>query len=71
MSRSARCGGEDGRSSASNGVVGARGLRPRGRPFEEEVPTVVHGMRWAARRTAGAMVPAGVISAEGVIRCRW
>jgi len=26
--------GEGGRSSASNGGVGARGLRPRGRPFE-------------------------------------
>ena len=51
-------GGEGGRSSASNGVVGARGLRPRGRPIEEEVPTVVHGMRWAALRAAGGGVVA-------------
>ena len=37
---------EGGRSSASNGIgQGARGLRPRGRPFEEEVPTVPNGTR--------------------------
>jgi hypothetical protein len=41
-------------------VKGARGLRPRGRPFEEEVPTVAHGMRWvgldAARAGAGVLL---------------
>ena len=56
-------GGEGGRSSASNGVVGARGLRPRGRPIEEEVPTVVHGRRCAGRRAAGARL-VGVCAAR-------
>jgi hypothetical protein len=47
--------GEGGRSSASNGIgQGARGLQPRGRPSEQEVPTVTHGMRWVGLDAAHA-----------------
>jgi len=45
-------------------------LRPRGRPIEEEVPTVVHGMRRAALRAVGVVVFAGVVCVEGVVTCR-
>ena len=56
---------EGGRSSESNGVVGARGLRPRGWPIEQEVPTVNDGMSPVARNAAGVMAPrlAGAIVA--------
>jgi hypothetical protein len=40
-------GREGGRSSASNGIEGARGCTHAAGHCEEEVPTVVHGMRSA------------------------
>ncbi len=46
-------GCEGGRYSASNGIGGARGQWPRG-SFDEEVPTVAHGMRWLGRDGARA-----------------
>jgi hypothetical protein len=38
--------------------------------IEEEVPTVVHGMRWAAVWTAGTLAFAGVLSIEELTSCQ-
>jgi hypothetical protein len=46
-------------------LIGARGLRPRGRPIEQEVPTVNDGMSSVARNAVGVISPrlAGAIIA--------
>ena len=59
-------GGEGGRPSASNGIGRRAWLQPRGRPIEQEVPTVVHGMRCPARLVAARRVD-DVWAVEGVV----
>ncbi len=48
-------------------LQGTRGLRPRGRPIESEVPTVVHGKRCAARRAADVRLLASARLDRGVV----
>ena len=63
----AACSGEGGRSSASNGLLGARGLRPRGRPFEEEGPTVSNGRRCVALDEPSGDLGTGVVDVDVVL----
>jgi hypothetical protein len=66
MCRLVWLGVEGGRPSASNGVTRRAWLHPRGRPFDQEVPTVVDGMRCPARLAVDGRV-AHAPAVEGVV----